>query len=81
MALAPGVVRTEFAAVADAQEYAKRAPTMSVTRCVSTALRAFDRGATICTPGVLNLVLAQGQRVAPRAVIRKVTAAIMKPRA
>jgi uncharacterized protein len=81
MALAPGAVRTEFTEIADVEDYARRVRAMPVERCVSTALRAFDRGATICTPGVLNVVMAQGPRLAPRIAVRRVTASIFKPRA
>jgi short-subunit dehydrogenase len=80
MALAPGPVRTEFGVVADVEDYMTAARAMPVGRCVAAALRAFDRGTTVCVPGALNLVLAQGPRLAPRVAVRKVTAQIFKPR-
>jgi short-subunit dehydrogenase len=81
MALAPGPVRTEFGTVAGVEDYMSmaRPMTMDAERCVRVALRAFDRGAAICVPGGLNLALAQGPRVAPRLVVRKVTGSIFRP--
>jgi len=80
MALCPGPVRTEFGDVAGVQDYMEMARPMSAERCVTTALRAFDRGSAICIPGTLNAALAQGPRLAPRLAVRKVSAAIFHPR-
>jgi uncharacterized protein len=80
MALCPGPVRTEFGQVAGVQDYMDLARPMSAERCVGAALRAFDRGSTICIPGALNAALAQGPRLAPRLAVRKVASAIFQPR-
>jgi uncharacterized protein len=73
LALCPGPVRSEFDTVASTQDYMRvaRPMTMSVERCVAVALRAFDHGAAISIPGRLNFALAQGPRLAPRALTRR----------
>ncbi len=80
MALCPGPVRTEFADVAGVNDYMEMARPMSAPRCVSIALRAFDRGAAVAVPGALNAALALGPRLAPRVAVRRVTSAIFHPR-
>lgn len=81
MALCPGPVDTEFADVAGTVEYHQRSRLIAMTaeRCVADALRAFDRGSAVCIPGLVNEVLAQGPRFAPRGIVRKVTARIINP--
>ena len=81
MALCPGPVDTEFSEVAGTTDYHERSRlvAMSAERCVADALRAFDRGSAICVPGLLNEVLAQGPRLAPRAIVRKVSARVIGP--
>lgn len=73
LALCPGPVRTEFDTIAGTQDYMRitRPMTMDVERCVTIALRAFDRGAAVSIPGVMNFALAQGPRLAPRALTRR----------
>lgn len=79
MALCPGPVDTEFADVAGTADYHQRSRLIAMTadRCVRDALHAFDRGSAVCIPGILNEVLAQGPRFAPRGIVRKVTARII----
>ena len=81
MALCPGPVDTEFADVAGTMDYHQRSRLIAMTaeRCVADALRAFDRGSAVCIPGLVNEVLAQGPRFAPRGIVRKVTARIINP--
>jgi short-subunit dehydrogenase len=81
MALCPGPVRTEFEAVAGVEDYFRLAGPMTVSaeRCVATALRAFDGGSPVCIPGWANAGLMQVERLAPRAVVRKVAARIFQP--
>jgi len=73
LALCPGPVLSEFGTVAGTQDYMSvaRPMTMSAEHCVAVALRAFDRGAAISIPGRLNFALAQGPRLAPRALTRR----------
>jgi short-subunit dehydrogenase len=82
MVLCPGPVRTEFDQVAGVEDYMELAKPMAmgVQRCVSTAMRSFDRGSTICIPGAINSVLAQGPRLAPRIAVRKLSGQIFQPR-
>lgn len=80
MALCPGPVRTEFETVAGVEGYFRmaRPMTMDAKQCVTTALRAFDRGATVCVPGWLNSALAQTPRLAPRVIVRKVAGRVFQ---
>jgi uncharacterized protein len=82
MALCPGPVRTEFDTIAGTQDYMRvaGAMTMDVDRCVAVALRAFDRGSTICVPGFLNATMAQGTRITPRFVMRRMTGTVLGQR-
>ena len=82
MALCPGPVQTEFHSVAGTSDYERlsRPMSMNAQRCVADALRAFDRGAAVCIPGLLNHALAEGPRLAPRGVVRFVTGRIFQPR-
>lgn len=52
---------------------------MTTHQCVADALRAFDRGAAVCIPGLLNHALTAGPRFAPRFVVRKVVGRIFQP--
>lgn len=81
MALCPGPVDTEFADVAGTMDYHQRSRLIAMTaeRCVADALRAFDRSSAVCIPGLVNEVLAQGPRFAPRGIVRKVSARIINP--
>jgi short-subunit dehydrogenase len=81
MALCPGPVDTEFADVAGTMDYHQRSRLIAMTpeRCVADALRAFDRGSAVCVPGLANELLAQGSRLAPRALVRKVSARVISP--
>ena len=80
MALCPGPVRTEFHDNAGTNDYMELVRGMSAHRCVAKALKAFDRGHAVCIPGALNTVVAQGPRLAPRVVVRRVSGALFSPR-
>jgi short-subunit dehydrogenase len=54
--------------------------TMNADRCVAAALRAFDRGSTVCVPGVLNAAFAQAPRITPRFLMRRVTGTVLGQR-
>jgi hypothetical protein len=79
MALCPGPVRTEFDSIAGTQDYMRLAApmTMNPDRCVAVALRAFDRGSTVCIPGILNATMAQGVRIAPRFAVRRMAGTVL----
>jgi len=44
------------------------------------ALRAFDRGSIVCVPGVLNATMAQGARITPRFLMRRMTGTVLGQR-
>lgn len=71
MALCPGPVSTEFFDhIPDGDERLLALVTMSAPKCVDVALRAFDRGSAICTPGLLTTAGAVGVRLVPRGLLR-----------
>ncbi|MBV8193984.1 MAG: SDR family oxidoreductase [Candidatus Dormibacteraeota bacterium] len=82
MALCPGPVETEFDTLAGVQDYFElsRPLRMGPEKCVAIALRAFDRGTTVCIPGALNVALAQAPRLTPRILTRKVSGRVFQPR-
>jgi hypothetical protein len=80
MALCPGPTRTEFDEVAGISVLFDKSLPMSAAAVVRSALRTLDRGHTICVPGAHNLVLAQGNRLVPRAVVRRLVGTIFEPR-
>jgi uncharacterized protein len=80
MAVCPGPVRTEFDQVSGVNGSLDFLRPLSVTKCVAAALRAFDRGQTVCVPGAMNLALAQSPRFAPRALVRRVAGPMLAPR-
>ncbi len=79
LALCPGPTRTEFDQVAGVSVLFDKSLPMSAAAVVRSALRALDRGHAICVPGAHNLVLAQGNRLVPRAVVRRVVGKIFEP--
>ena len=79
MALCPGPTRTEFEDVAGVSALFDKSVPMSAAAVVRSALRTLDRGHAICVPGAHNLVLAQGNRLVPRAAVRRIVAAIFSP--
>ncbi|MHB8719634.1 MAG: SDR family NAD(P)-dependent oxidoreductase [Candidatus Dormibacteria bacterium] len=76
LALCPGPTRTEFAAIAENQDYFDKALPMTAAAVVRAGLRALDRGHAICVPGLRNLVLAQGPRLVPRSALRRIISPI-----
>jgi short-subunit dehydrogenase len=80
MALCPGPVRTEFDEVSGVNGSLDFLRPLTVAKCVASALRAFDRGQTVCVPGAVNLALAQSPRFAPRALVRRVAGPVLAPR-
>lgn len=80
LAVCPGPTRTEFDQVAGVQSIFDKAAPMTAAAVARSALRALDRGQAVCVPGAHNLMLAQGSRLAPRALVRRVTGLIFAPR-
>jgi short-subunit dehydrogenase len=79
MALCPGPTRTEFDQVAGVSALFDKSLPMSPAGVVRSALRTLDRGHAICVPGAHNLILAQGNRLVPRSVVRRVVGTIFDP--
>ena len=82
-ALCPGATRTEFETVAGdlTSRFAvmAQARAMSVEEVVRASLHAL-KNRTICIPGASNQVLAQGNRLVLRALVRRITAPLFKPK-
>lgn len=80
-ALCPGLVQTEFQAVAGTDKVAfADAPTMSASFVAEAALRGLESGRTLVLPGWRDRLMIQLQRLAPRAVVRRAGAALFRPR-
>ena len=76
-ALCPGPTATEFGAVAGFKGngmFDRLSATSA--KVVAAGLKALDANRAVAIPGLVNKLGAQGQRLFPRAVVRKVTAAI-----
>ena len=81
-ALCPGLVPTEFQAVAGTDKVAfADAPTMSASFVAEAALRGLESGRTLVLPGWRDRLMVQLQRLAPRAIVRRAGAALFRPRA
>ena len=76
-ALCPGPTRTEFGEVAGFKGNGAF-DRLSATSAdvVAAGLQALDANRAVAIPGLVNKIGAQGHRLFPRAVVRKVTAAI-----
>ena len=76
-ALCPGPTATEFGDIAGFKGngiFEKLSASSS--EVVAAGLKALDANRAVVIPGLLNKIGAQGHRLLPRAVLRKVTAAI-----
>jgi short-subunit dehydrogenase len=78
-AVAPGFVRTEFAAVAGSEAPERRFPHLSPDHVVSSALRAHERGRVVKVVGSVYAVLTLAGRFAPRALLRRMMERVMRP--
>jgi len=79
-AVCPGPVRTEFDEISGVNGSLNFLRPLSTEKCVAAALHAFDRGHVVSVPGPINLALAQSPRLAPRALVRRVTKPMLAPR-
>jgi hypothetical protein len=76
-ALCPGPTRTEFGDVAGFKgNGAFDKMSARSEDVVAMGLKALDQGRAVAIPGLVNKIGAQGHRLVPRWVLRKVTAAI-----
>lgn len=76
LALCPGATDTEFFGIAG--ESAAVGSKRNVRDVVETALRAFDAKRAVAIDGSLNAAMATGVRFVPRAVVRRMSATLMK---
>ena len=80
LAVCPGPTRTEFETVAGVESLFDKSMPMTSASVVRSALRSLDRGHAISVPGPHNLILAQGNRLVPRAAVRRVVGLLFAPR-
>ncbi|MHB8328105.1 MAG: SDR family NAD(P)-dependent oxidoreductase [Acidimicrobiales bacterium] len=77
--LCPGFTRTSFQQHAGIE--AKGLPGFAWSEpedVVAAALCALERNQAVCVPGILNKVTAASPRFAPRPVVRRISASVMK---
>jgi uncharacterized protein len=79
LVVCPGATRTEWQARAGYQEssipqFAWQEP----EQVVSASLKAFDRGAAMCTPGLPNKALAFGTQLIPRPIAGRLAGLVSK---
>lgn len=73
MVVAPGFTRTEFQQRSFAADNVPDFAWQSADQVVATALRAYERGRTVCIPGPANAATVAASSVMPAAVTRRVT--------
>jgi len=79
-ALCPGLVPTEFQALAGTDKVAfAKAPVMTAAFVAEASLRGLEAGRTLVLPGWRDRMMIQLQRLAPRAVVRRAGAALFRP--
>jgi short-subunit dehydrogenase len=79
-ALCPGLVPTEFQAVAGTDRVAfDRAPTLSAEAVAEASLRALDRGSMTLLPGWRDRLGVFAQRFVPRSLVRRVAGGLFRP--
>jgi len=81
--LCPGLTRTEFQSVSRVSGEPTEYPEfmwMSSDAVARAGLRAVRSGRAVCTPGAVNKVLSAATDVLPRAVVRRLSGAMMKMR-
>jgi len=79
-ALCPGLVHTGFQRRAGTDRVAfDRTPSMSVEFVVERALAGLDRRRSLVIPGWRDRLSVFGQRLLPRALVRRVAAALFRP--
>lgn len=75
MALCPGPTATGFGETAGMGDMIEKAPgVLSATDVVAEAMRAFDRGRTLCLPGAVSRAMTPVFAHLPRAVRRRAAA-------
>ena len=77
--LCPGFTRTEFQETAGIE--AKGLPSFAwadADDVVREGLAALERNQAVCVPGLVNKMAAVSPRFAPRAIVRRISAQVMK---
>jgi short-subunit dehydrogenase len=75
MVVAPGFTRTEFQETSFEPRRLPEFVWQSADAVAATAMRAYDRGRTVCITGAVNVVAAAASSVMPAAVMRRVSGA------
>jgi short-subunit dehydrogenase len=78
MVVAPGFTRTEFQETSFEPGPLPEFVWQSADTVAATALRAYDRGRTVCITGAVNVVAAAASSVMPAAVTRRVSGALTR---
>jgi short-subunit dehydrogenase len=78
MVVAPGFTHTEFQATSFEPGPLPGFVWQSADDVAATALRAYDRGRTVCITGAVNVVAAAASSVMPAAVMRRVSGAVTR---
>jgi len=78
MVVAPGFTRTEFQETSFEPGPLPEFVWQSADAVAATALRAYDRGRTVCITGAVNVVAAAASSVMPAAVMRRVSGALTR---
>jgi short-subunit dehydrogenase len=78
MVLAPGFTHTEFQEHSISPRGLPDFMWQSSDTVAATAMRAFDRGRTVCITGAVNVVAAAASSVMPAAITRRVSGALTR---
>ncbi len=79
LCLCPGPTRTEFFEVAGMEPKFAGARMTTVEAVVEAALRGVEAGRRVVVPGAVNALLARAARHAPRRLVTRLGARIMRP--
>ena len=79
IAVAPGFVSTEFAAIAGSREPERRLPHLQPDEVVVSSLRAYEQGRTVKVVGAFYAFLTVMGRFAPRAAMRRTMRRVLQP--
>jgi short-subunit dehydrogenase len=78
MVVAPGFTRTEFQQTSITAPNVPAFAWQTSDAVAATALRAFDRGRTVCITGAWNVAAVAASSVLPASVTRRVTGAVTR---
>jgi short-subunit dehydrogenase len=79
LTVCPGAAKTEITVFAHNEGLLGRFPSLTPEEIVDAALRALETGRVVTIVGWLNRVLVFLNRIMPRAAIRRVMGAVVKP--